>query len=254
MKTKIPPLLKELKAAEWKSHKSIIAKILRKKSGLSEALGAVEDKYDAFTKAAALAMARQMPVEAVEALESAEFTELEKAIKAAGKIAKEKADEWKPKTCPVPKKTRDYAELIKTAADDFVPSLTIAMNELKEEAATQEKEITDELVKGVKKAVEIATAGIGEIKKDPTPATYNAYMNKSGGNGLGRKLTTALQGPIKIKVDVGFDCQKHITALTPYGNGDRMTVGNDADATAINLLVSDFTKLVMALIKDMGHH
>jgi len=102
----------------------------------------------------------------------------------------------------------------------------------------------------VKTVATNAKAAVQSIKSDPTPATYNAVMDKGGRNYTQQfsnliKFSKDAKCPPKVKAILnGLD--KHKSGLDAYGNGDRRKIA----LTSTKDDVMKYTKEFVQLLKD----
>ena len=105
-----------LKSSDWQKEKSIIAKVLPgKRTGITEALQECEKLFPGVkTAIAPLPNGTKVP----QPLKSS-IANFGLSVQHARDLAKDAADKWRAKTSPVPKATREHAEKIERAADQF---------------------------------------------------------------------------------------------------------------------------------------
>lgn len=94
----------------------------------------------------------------------------------------------------------------------------------------------------MKKAIDSALADVKRVLAKPDQKTYDAVMG--GGDGAGRRLTTAIQG-LGSK---DWDKQSFKDRLNDYATGNKMTI----KANATDQEVVDEIKRFSAIVKDLN--
>lgn len=242
-----PDYSDELTPKYWKKEKGVIAKIFAKKTGITEALEILEDSYQKYVQAASTAMQQQLPVDHVEAMEDKEYGDLADQFEKVAKLTKKWAEEWKPKTNPVPATTQKKVESMATEALRLGQVMRLSYVELQELAEEQQQATIDTYDQILTNAIDRAKTAVAEIEKQPDVETYNQYFK--GGNGVGRKLTTALQSLVIINHNKAV-AQKYITNFTPFGNGKLMELQVGSDSK-VGRAISKFKEMLTELEKEL---
>ena len=241
---------KTLTEKDWQKHKGILAKIIKesKKSGVGDKLTECESAH-----AALMDRVNSLPTKSAERAEAwkgvckNEGKALVKALEAAAELADEKSFEWGMKQSMVPKSTVTAVSDVAKAARNFIGVVENYLeitqeniNELAEkERETLEKqmqlliEMFEDSLKSAytdsKKAVKEISESL--VKQDEIETTKKIYNDAfSGGNGVGRRLATALRSVQMAKrggVDID-DPQAIITALDPWSTKNLMSAPSTA--------------------------
>ena len=251
---------KSLTEKDWQKHKGILAKIIKesKKSGVGDLLTACEEAYAAFhDRFTEVKGDRDQQLNTWDNICTKEGGKLLSALDDVAKHARDKADEWGKKSSLVPKSTVTAVSNVAVAAENFI-------TEVEDFMESREKQINDDCDKAdelrekmmvalvemfednLKKAYADSKEAASAFKVEPSAETYNKYF--SGGNGVARRLATALR-PIQMAKGQGLDIedpQKFITALNPWATGTLMNA--PSEAKDLVKAITDFT-VVLKQIK-----
>jgi hypothetical protein len=116
----IKPYPDILKSANWQREKSVLAKLLPgKNTGIGEAMDDCQKSYARYTQAIAPVNTPAQLTPQIKAV-AADFGLKMLHLKNSARNA---ANQWTAKTCPVPKTTRIYAENVAKTADEFHKSI-----------------------------------------------------------------------------------------------------------------------------------
>jgi hypothetical protein len=124
---------RELKASEWKTQKGIVAKLLKKPTGITELLERCERAHDAWLVSCRQYLSQELHLttQDIRGHELSAFTTLLGKVQ---QLTKEKASEWEQSRI-IPQKAREYVRNISQAAYRFRTMVDVDMSRLQAEGA-----------------------------------------------------------------------------------------------------------------------
>ena len=252
----LPEIPKLLTSSEWGKKKTVIAKIVARKTGISEALDALKPLLKPIAvemSAAELMVANGVAVirkaTPFDDLREGPFKVLSDALDEVRDLADSWAEKWKPKTNPVPAKVREYVVSISEAAEDYKKAIETVIDEAEDAALDLYETEKSQVLKAAKETLKVVVGKVKATKEALTPDVYNEQIlgsaTAAAANGAGRSLSTALR---RIEQFMGDDaplnCVAYRKLLSPFGDGTDKLAPNDASREEVKQLLDEFKQIV----------
>jgi hypothetical protein len=122
---------RELKASEWKTQKGIVAKLLKKPTGITELLERCEQAHDALLTSCRQYLSQELHL-TTQDIRGHELSALTGLLGKVQQLTKDTASEWE-RSRVIPQKSREYVRNISQAAFRFRTTVDVDMSRLQAE-------------------------------------------------------------------------------------------------------------------------